>query len=115
MSQKNFPLDGTVNMKNSLFMDQKLFQNRFQAIVWRAIRGISPYDLIRHALDGLFQQLRDVVEMVIKGIAVYLAAVYNVFYSNFVICLFFQKLPESLDDGIFRTIHVINSQFLMIL
>lgn len=59
--------------------------------------------------DSGLQKLWNVMVMVLKGIPVYLVAVYDVFYGNFTIWFFFQQLPESIRNCTFDTIHPISS------
>ena len=62
-------------------------------------------DLSAPVVKIMIHQIRDPLEMVIKGISVHMTAVHDITDRYFFIGFLFQKLPEGSEEKFIRRIH----------
>lgn len=103
--QEYIPLYGAVNMEDCpLPGNAPLHQGR-QALLGIPKLEVQFYDIVHPGRHGGLRQGGDVLEVVVKGVPVQLAAVRNLLHGDFAIGHFLQKLPESLADLLLGTVH----------
>lgn len=88
-------------MKNSLLARRAAVCKICNAFNRLAKLIICFNNLIGIVFNDKFQKIRNIIKMIIKCIAVYMAALNNILYSNFIVRLFIQKLPESIYNSFF--------------
>ena len=77
-------------MQNGFLPVDTAFNKRSKAVQRRNQPAVSMYDIIGILFENVFQKFRDIMEMIIEGITVYLADIHNVLDGNFGIRFFFQ-------------------------
>jgi len=103
--QKFLPLHRAVDVQNRLFPGNAPLHQGRQALLGIPKLEVQFYDIVHPGRHGGLRQGGDVLEVVVKGVPVQLAAVRNLLHGDFAIGHFLQKLPESLADLLLGTVH----------
>lgn len=87
--QKNFTMDRMVDVKDGFLAADAELHKGGKAVQRGAKILVGLYDVVGISFYDLLQKGGNVMEMVIKGIPIDLADLYNVVHSDFIIWLFF--------------------------
>ena len=98
----HFPVGRSVDMQDGFFVLDSKGYGEFQSLLDAFNPGIFLDDTVSLVFENFFHKRRQILVVVIEGIAVYAAVLDNVLYCYLMIGLFIQQLYAGAADSLFR-------------